>query len=273
MDKNIIAWFSIVLLLLPATVLSDVIFSAPPRESAQKGIEHYKPIADFLTQALGEKVVYERPISWAGYSKKMREGYYDIVFDGPHFVSWRIANIDHKALIKLPQPHVWTVIARNDDLSINSLDDLVAKKFCAPGSPNFGTLTLLSHYPNPAQEPLQVTTKGWKNGFDSLIARKCYATVLPQTNHRKYDPVGTLTKVIHTHQPYPNQAFTAGPRIGDPVKLKIQQALLSEEGQTAMLKLRERFAAGEKLIPANNEEYDGISKVLDRAVGFGIFGF
>ena len=82
-----------------------------------------------------------------------------------------------------------------------------------------------------------------------------------------------MTKVIHTHQPYPNQAFTAGPRISDAMKLRIQQALLSEEGQAAMSKLRQRFAAGEKLVPANDAEYDGISEVLDRAVGFGIFGF
>lgn len=262
-----------VALVLPATALADYLFSAPPRETEEKGVYYYGPVAEFLTQATGERFVYEYAPSWATYAKNMKTGQYDLVFDGPHFVSWRIENIQHTALVKLPQPHEWRVIARTDDPTVNDLKDLEAKKVCGPASPNFGTLTMFSHFTNPVREPVHVITKGWKDGYNALLAGKCQATVLPRTNHAQYDPSGQKTKVIHQHPAFPNQAFTAGPRMSAELKEKVRQALLSPAGQQAMARLRERYAAGKDLVEANDAEYAGVSSVLDRAVGFGIFAY
>jgi ABC-type phosphate/phosphonate transport system substrate-binding protein len=252
---------------------AEYVFSAPPRETPERAQAIYAPIAEFLTQATGETFRYEFPPSWPTYAKQMKTGQYDLVFDGPHFVSWRIDNIQYDALVKLPQPHVWTIIARADDPLVNNLQDLEAKKICAPASPNFGTLTWLSSYSNPVREPVHVITKSWRNGFDGVMSGKCFAAVLPKTNRQKFDPEGRLTKVVHTYEPHPNQAFTAGPQMSENLKRRVQQALLSPEGQAAMGRLRERFTNGAELISADNAEYAGVSRVLDRAVGFGVFAY
>ena len=160
------------------------------------------------------------------------------------------------------------MIARSDNVKINSIDDLVGRKVCAPKSPNFGMLTMMSHFSNPDKQPVHIITKGWKDGFDSVVQGKCEAAVLPKTNHRKFDQNLSKTKAIHTHLPYPNQGFTAGPRMSSALKSKVKNVLLSTEGQIALSKLRDRFTQGAHLVAAENEEYEGISLVLKRASNF-----
>lgn len=252
----------------PMEALSDYLFTAPPRESLELGVEIYQPIADFLTKATGERFAYKHPKSWEEYSRGMQNKEYDLVFDGPHFVSWRLQYIDHDVLAKLPQLHTWRVIARSDNAAIKTLDDLIGQNVCAPKSPNFGMLTMMSHYPNPDREPVHIITKGWKDGFNGVVQGKCAAAVIPKINHKKFDPQLKKTRAVHTHLPYPNQAFTAGTSITPNLKSKISRALLSVEGQSAMSNLRDRFSRGAELVSAENEEYEGISMVLKRADNF-----
>jgi len=252
----------------PADAISDYLFTAPPRENLEQGVYIYKPIADFLTKKTGERFIYKHPANWTEYSRGMQNNEYDLAFDGPHFVSWRIQYTNHNVILKLPQLHIWRVIASSDDNGIRSLDDLIGEKICAPKSPNFGMLTMMSHYTNPEKEPIHITTKGWKEAYDSVVEGRCIATVIPKTNHKKFDPDFTKTRAIHTHLPYPNQAFTVGPGVATQLKMKIAEVLLSEEGQNAMYRLRERFSHGAKLVKADNEEYEGISMVLKRALNF-----
>ncbi len=261
---------SLVLLALsyPLDAISDYLFTAPPRESPESGIEIYKPIADYLTESTGERFVYRQPASWAEYSRGMQNREYDLVFDGPHFVSWRIEHIQHDVIVKLPQLHTWRVIVKSADSNIRSLDDLVGKKVCAPKSPNFGMLTMMSHYANPAKEPVHVIIKGWKGAFNAVVEGKCVAAVIPMINHKKFDPELKKTRALHTHLPYPNQAFTAGSDLTPNLKSKIAAKLLSDDGQNALSRLRDRFSRGALLISANNEEYEGISMVLKRADNF-----
>lgn len=252
----------------PAQALSAYLFVAPPRESMERGVEIYKPIADFLTKSTGKRFIYRHPKDWSQYTRDMQNREYDLVFDGPHFVSWRLENINHDVVAKLPQLHIWRVITTKENDNIQSLNDLIGKKVCAPKSPNFGMLTMMSHFTNPEKEPVHVITKGWKGGYDAVLQGKCVATVLPITNHKKFDPEQKETRVIHTHLPYPNQAVTVGPNVPQDLKASIRSALLSDDGQNALLMLRDRFSGGAKLAGAENEEYEGISMMLKRADNF-----
>lgn len=254
--------------LYPQVSLSEYIFAAPPRESLEKGNKVYKPISDYLTKVTGEQFTYEHPDNWKEYSSKMHAVHYDLLFDGPHFVDWRIHNIDHHVLIKLPQLFRWQIITRKDDTNITSLKDMVGKKVCAPGSPNFGMLSMFSHFPDPDKQPQHVKIKGWINVYESVVAGKCDVGVLPKTNLAIYDKNGEHTKIIHTHLPYPNQGISAGERISPKMRETIQAALLSPEGQNALTNLRKRYGAGVDMIRADNEEYDGVRLVLRRADNF-----
>lgn len=265
---RIVALTTCFLSIFTSVANAEYIFAAPPRESLEKGINVYKPIADYLSQVTGERFEYFHPETWVEYSSMMHDEKFDLVFDGPHFVDWRIHNINHKAVVKLPQLFRWQIIARKDDVSVNDIKDMVGKKACAPGSPNFGMLSMFSHFPNPDKQPEHVKIKGWINVYEAVKSGKCDAGVLPKTNLSIYDPEHKSTKIIHTHLPYPNQGFTSGPRISPALHEKIKTALLSDEGQQAMMNLRKRFAAEVKLVGADNDEYDGVRIVLKRAEDF-----
>ncbi len=252
----------------PVELLAEYVFTAPPRESVERGVEIYKPVADFLTQATGERFIYRHPQTWSEYSRGMQNKEFDLVFDGPHFVSWRVQNIQHEVILKLPQLMIWRVITGKNNSNIHTLDDLVGRTICAPKSPNFGMLTMMSHFPNPDREPIHVITKGWKDGYNGVVSGKCEAAVLPKTNHKKFDPREEKTRSVHNHLPYPNQAITTGSKISPALKARVVDALLSEDGQKSLSRLRDRFTRGAELVSAESEEYEGISMVLKRADNF-----
>lgn len=68
-------------------VCAELILTAPPREKASVGETLYGPLAQHLSSLLGEPVVYKHPNNWLEYQRDVRKDVYDIVFDGPHFVS------------------------------------------------------------------------------------------------------------------------------------------------------------------------------------------
>lgn len=261
--------FALLSVLVSQTVLGAYIFTAPPRESSSKGNKVYKPIAKFLTKATGEHFIYKHQSTWAEYVAGMKSQKYDLVFDGPHFVDWRIHNIEHSTLLKIPHLLQWRVIVRQGDTSISSVEDLVGKTACAPGSPNFGMLNLFNHFKDVSKQPIHVKVKGWNNVYEGVKSGKCVAGVLPKKNHEIYDNEGEYTRSIHTHLPYPNQAITSGKRIPDVLREKIREALLTEEGQQALENLRNRYTGGAKLVSAEDEEYDSIHALLVKAKSFG----
>lgn len=259
--------FTALFSLLPVNVQAYV-FTAPPRETAEMGSKVYQPIADFLSQATGEQFIYRQQTNWPEYVRDMRAGKYDLVFDGPHFVDWRIHNLKHHTIAKIPHLLQWRIIARTGDSTIKTLDDMVGKKACAPGSPNFGMLNMFSHFNDPAKQPIHVEVKGWSQVYEGVKNGTCDVGVLPKKNHQIYDPDKKYTKAVHTHLPYPNQAFTASESIPELVREEIRKALLSEDGQKAMIKLRERYTGGTVLVSAEDEEYDSIYSLLLKAKSF-----
>ncbi len=152
--------FFTTLLLLAAgfsnnSVLAEeiLVFSAPPRESVTSGIKTYGPIASYLTKVTGKRVIYQHPGNWPSYTKNMRHNKYDFVFDGPHFVSWRIKHLKHRPAVKIPGDFVFAFVSKRHNPNIKQLDDLVARKVCGHAPPNQGTLRLFHLMNNPMRQP------------------------------------------------------------------------------------------------------------------------
>lgn len=262
------AFFILISIIFSQTVLADYTFTAPPRESTDKGIKVYKPIAEFLTHATGERFIYKQQNSWNEYVSGMKQKEYDLVFDGPHFVDWRIHNIEHNTLLKIPHLLQWRIIVRKDNKSVTTIQDLVGKTACAPGSPNFGMLNLFNHFTDENKQPIHIKVKGWNNVYEGVKNGKCIAGILPKKNHQMFDKKSKYTRSIHTHLPYPNQAITSGSRISENLREKIKQALLTDDGQAALQNLRARYTGGAPLVSAEDEEYDSIYVLLLKAKNF-----
>ena len=255
---------------LPARITEEketLVFTAPPRETPEVGMEIYQPIADFLTKTIGKKVVYMHPGTWGVYRTKMLTGSYDIIFDGPHFNSYRMEKLSHNILVKIPEQHEFVIVVRNDQTGLKNIKQMAGHTFCTHAPPNLGTLVLLSQFDNPMRQPMIVNTNGWEQIYEGVISGKCVGGVLPVLNLKKYDRTGQ-TRIVYKTQALPNQAFSAGPRVSLDDQAKIAQALVSPDATGPTAKLRAAFKVGNNFTLANNQEYRGLSEYLRNEWGY-----
>jgi ABC-type phosphate/phosphonate transport system substrate-binding protein len=245
------------------------VLTSAPKGTQQTESALLEPVAALLTQAVGKPVVYEYSENWLAYQKRMLEGRYDIIFDGPHFVGWRLAAFDHEPIVKLPGRHVFVVVTRQDNAQIKRIEDLAGRGVCAHAPPNLGTLILQSLFPNPARQPRIVETKGWDGAYRGLAQGKCVATILPEKNLAKFDngPEKT-TRLVYSHRVLPNQAMTAGPRVDERTRNLIETALLSEAGRKVLAKVAEAYGSQE-FVRAHREEFTWLAPLLQDERGYG----
>jgi len=246
---------------------ADFVLSAPPRESLEAGLKTYGPLAEFLSKAIGEKVEYRYPANWGLYQALMTKGEYDLVFDGPHFVSWRIQRLQHEPLAALAGKLSFVVVARQDDSHVRAMKDLVGKRVCGHAPPNLATLSLFDQFANPSRQPRLVETKGFDGAYQGLLAGKCVGTVLPLEAYKKLDGVAARTKVLYTSAGFTNQALTAGPHVSAEIRQKITKALLAAEGKTASRQIAATFG-GSEFVAVTKDDYTAYDGLLKNTWGF-----
>ena len=248
---------------------NELVLSAAPREEDAEAEAIYGPVAEYLSTALGKKVVFKHAGNWGVYQGLMQKGAYDIVFDGPHFNSWRVDRAQHNVLVKIPGDHVFVVLVRKDNDKIRELKQLAGRTICAHAPPNLGTLTALNEFDNPARQPLIINTDGWKDIYEGMLANKCVAAVVPLKALEKFEKnTGQQSKIVFRGATLPDNAVSAGPRLGTQDQEKITRALLSPEGEKATARLREKYASGKPFSAANNKEFAGLGTYLKNEWGY-----
>lgn len=269
-------WKSVVtglwlLLMISVAAANPLILSAPPRENPEKGAEQYKPIANFLTNLLGKPVVYQHPNSWLSYQRDMRADKYDIVFDGPHFVSWRIKHLGHNALIKLPGKLQFYLVSHKNVPEIKTSNDLIGKHIYGVLSPNLSTLSVLAHFDNPVRQPIIRGIKGgmWKvyaafkqdQNSAAILRTTFYHKKLTQKDRQQMN-------ILYTSEPLTNQAITTSKRINKAEQEKIRYGFLkTKSGRMALKRILKRFGGNAKgFIRANNSEYKGDNLLLEGVI-------
>ena len=260
------------LLLLCALFVSplasaELILSSAPRQTKEQEEQVYKPIADLLSKASGEKVTFKWGDNFLIYQSEMRKGAYDIVFDGPHLVGWRMAKLGHVPFLKFPGSLEFVVITKKDQDKVKSLKDLAGRTMCAFPPPNLATLTVTSEFENPARQPIITGVESFADSYKGVVSGRCMAGVLQAKLYFNLDKDANAARVIFDTKPLPNQAFTAGPRVTAEARDKIAKALLSPEGAAATEKLREWFKVT-SLLAATPDEYRGLERLLRNEYGF-----
>lgn len=254
---------------LPAGADNVLVFSAPPRESEEEALRTYQPIAEYLSRIVNKTIVYRYPKDWLTYQTEMQRGSYDLVFDGPHFNSWRISHLQHSALVKIAGEHAFAVVVRKDDKRITDLKQLAGQKVCGMNPPNLGTLSVLGQFDNPMRQPLIINSVGWTKAYEGVaFEKKCTAAIMPVANLRKFSNSDNVVRVVYTTKALPNQAFSAGPRISTQDKALIAAALISQEGTPAIARLVSAYGGDKGLAYASKEEYAGFDAYLKDSWGY-----
>ena len=262
----------LMLVLATAATAQDLIFTAPPRETPEAGKKLYTPLAQHLTQLLGRPVRYEHPRNWLNYQRDMRNDKYDIVFDGPHFASWRIAHLGHQVVVKLPGTLEFYLLTHAGNNLMNSPDDLVGKKICGISPPNLSTLSVLAYYHNPVRQPV---IKGIRGGMGKVYKTfmgkgGCDAVVLRTTYFKKKlnDEQRRQLKTIYHTPPLPNQVITVSKRLSPVDRAKMVKSLTEGPGKVAAAGIVRRFGGkkAKSFIPARQQEYLGHNELLEGVI-------
>ena len=271
-NYHAIAWFLLSLCIcLPAH--AELVLTAPPRESATDGFKQYGPLAEKLTELLGEKVVYQQPKGWLYYQRDMRTDKFDIIFDGPHFISWRIKQFGHTPVAKLPGTLRFVVVTSKDITGyngeeINNIDGLKNLKICSIAPPNLSSLTMLAEYRDPVSLPRMINTKGGMKGvYNAFKNGKCQAAILRDKYYLKKVPQEERDKlkIIFKSEPIANQGITVSTRISEEQRTLITAALTEISESTAPT-LKRFTPKAEKMLYTDNADYNDYYKLLTGVV-------
>lgn len=254
----------------PFVLAQDLILSAPPRENAQQGRKIYQPFADSLTKVLGRKVIYQHPHGWLAYQRDMRKGRYDLVFDGPHFASWRLAHLQHQTVVKLPGSLTFYLLTSHQYRDINNSTDLIGRKICGISPPNLSTLSILDLFNNPARQPLLVGVRGGMGKvFEKFIRGKCNAAVLRTAfyNKRLTPQQRQNMRILYTTKNFPAQTLTVGNKISSAeiarLKREITTGMASKAGRTIVKKFTGK---SQNFIAARNSDYQTQRQLLEGVI-------
>lgn len=220
-------------------------------------------------QAAGQKVRFLHGDNFLVYQSEMRKGTYDIVFDGPHFVSWRMAKLQHVPLVKFPGNLVFVLAVKKDQVKINGLKDMAGRTMCAFPPPNLATLSVQFEFDNPSRQPMILESENFPQSYKKMMAGKCVGAILQKKLFEDLDKEKQLAKVLFTSKPVPNQAFSAGPKVTPEMRERIAKALLSPEGLAATQKMRDLYRV-QTLAPATVEEFQGLGVLLRDVYGFNL---
>ena len=262
----------LLLVFVPSAGLADaLLLTAPPRESPQAGEQLYGPLARHLSELTGKAIVYQHPRNWLHYQRDIRYNRFDIVFDGPHFASWRIKHLAHTPVAKLPGILKFYLVARTESDDINKPKDLAARKVCVIPPPNLSSLVLLARTDGPAREPILEGVKGgMKSVLKELFDRQCEAAMLRSSffDKKLNDQQRAKLKVIYSSQDMPNQVITVSDKFNAEQQALIATSLTTGDGIVASQNVVKRFAGKQtqSFIGVENGEYDGYNELLEGVI-------
>lgn len=261
-------------LLFFASAQANLVLTAPPRETVERGEALYGPLAHVLSQILGETVVYEHPRDWSEYTLKMRQNAYDIVFDGPHLAAWRIKHLEHVPVAKLPGDLFFLVATRYDDKEITRAHDLIntGTPVCGMPSPNLATIAVMEYFTNPIIQPDIYEVPSYDEGYSLLKVGKCRAVVL-NAQYLTNLPAAEKAQlnVLFTSVRYPNQTVTTSKRITNAQRASISALLTNQNGVTEAQELLKVYTKQAKRFePANMQEYAGMESILEEMWGWSV---
>lgn len=254
----------------PLLAAERVVFTTPPTQPVEKTQELYGPLAAWLSEVTGAEVVLVPARNFLEYTNNMRQGQYDLIFDGPHFVSWRMLNLEHEPIARLPGELVFVLAAR-EDAGISDVSQLVGKKLCALASPNLATLAVLDYFPNPSRQPILVPVKSFKDSLQCALDNKALAGVMPIHFWKKWTKEGEtqgLKVVLSTAQrPLPPRTFSISKKVSPELRAKIAAALLDAEGKPGAKPVLDRFRK-KNFTDVKSDNFEGLHRLLRQVWGF-----
>lgn len=271
MLKQIFITLSILVQTTVIQASDTLVFSTAPTQSPEETRQLYQPLVDYLASQTGRKIILKPAKNFLEYSHAMQNGVYDIVFDGPHFVGWRVARHQHQVVAKLPGTIRYSIVSR-DDARITDYKDLAGKKVCAFSSPNLLSLAFMDLFPRAASQPILIKVNSFKQamtcvhggyGVAALVSEKYWEV-------QSYQQKKGLQLIYTTSKALPHRAFSVSRRVDARTRRLIVNALTSEGAIESGDAILQRFRS-KKFTTADSSEYRGLEALLKPVWGYRVY--
>lgn len=252
----------------PALAKDEIVFSTAPTQSPAVTVKLFQPLVDYLSKASGAKIVLKPAKTFLEYTNDMRAGKYDMLFDGPQFVGWRMQRLNHTVLAKLPGSIVFVVIMRNDE-DVSKVADLAGKKVCSFASPNLLTLGFLDMFPNPARLPIMVKATSFMDTLKCVKSKRGVAAIMRDKfwDKRTAEQKKGLHLMYTSKTPFPHRAVSITTDVDAKIREKLRAALLSDQAAKIAQPILSRFRV-KRFVPATDAEYKNMGRLLKPVWGF-----
>jgi ABC-type phosphate/phosphonate transport system substrate-binding protein len=245
----------------------DIVFIIQPILSEEQTQRAYKPLADYLGQATGKRVVIRTLPNFLAYWEVARQDSgYHLVLDAAHFTDYRAQKLGFKVLAKVPEGVSYSLIVSAEALVIDPIE-LVGKTVATPGAPSIGAARLNAMYPNPVRQPVIVDSGTAEAGIQMVVKNKTLAAIVPTPLVSQQMAQGGGVSVVTTTELIPHIAFSASPKLDAATRDKIRNALVNAantDAGRAMLKA----VNFERFDPATEQIYSGQSNILKEYWGY-----
>jgi len=226
--------------------------------------KRFLPLADYLSQEIGQPITITTQRNFLFYWTKMRrkkEGF-DLVLDAAHFTDYRIKTQGYTVLAKLPDTVSFSIVTSEDNFILDQ-EELIGLRVATMPSPSLGALRLEELFPNPVRTPFYIWEHNTTVAVEKILSGEIDAAIIPTRLASAYNNLNTVL----TTEPVPHMGLSASPDVPAEIIEKIRQALLNastkENGKRMLNKLKmNSFEA------ASSETYDGYASLLKDVFGY-----
>ncbi len=253
-----------ILFIFPVSGLAlEFTLSIQPILPKKQIVKAYQPLADYLSQRTGHKIVIRAHNNFITYWAAMRRpSGFDLVLDAAHFTDYRIRRKEYSVLAKIPETVSFSIVTHEDDLVFDT-DELVLKTVATLVSPSVGALRLNNLFRDPMRQPKIRYARDANDAARMVMEKRAYAAIIPTALVGRYEGLNTVT----TTESLPHMAFSASANVPVEIRQKIQQSLVeaqkSEDGRKMLEQIN--FPSFE---PTSAAGYSGYHLMLANVLGY-----
>jgi len=233
-----------------------------PLLPAQRTIEIYQPLADYLSAVSGQKVRLVTHANFLAHWQAMKRDEYDLVLDGPHFTAYRIEKMGYTVLAKLPGLLSHSLVTNTENMVLEPAE-LISRSIATTASPALGALYLNIIFPNPSRQPTIIETTDVEQAAELAEQGKVVAALIPTPLLSRYPDLVT----VFTTEQVVSLGISASPKLGAELQNTLRKALLDAPNNPAGRKALEAMTA-EELEPADNASFQDMERLLEGTWGY-----
>jgi len=222
-------------LFLPLQAAEPLKLGIFPYLSAAELIEQHKPLADYLGQRLGRKVIISSASDFPGFLQRTREGRYDLVLTAPHMGALAILRDGYQPLA-VASNKLHAVIASNRHSAWTNLQQLRNARILLPPKKAIISLLAMDTLASAGLDPRKLDirfTRSHNNALQSVVKGRSDASAFSSPTYQRYiDQGGSDLRVLATSPNIPGNFLVANADLDPELTASLRRALI-DFGATA----------------------------------------